>query len=621
MELDRHLACWNIIFPENPDAAAVCGILEGNLIINWNWDGCIWDPPRLHYLLTERPAEFDYAYVTRFLVARASFLAMTGPFRSDVVTVWEGIAKHRLQFAAIYRYLFLAELTPVAERCRKRGIVSKEEARMFVTNIGRAEQKYREILEVASLLPNMEQECHGYPLCCWTKGELAGDSGCVLLVPPPVEIMVQVSENRAYRKVKPRPEELGQKILAGQPIYTFREHNGTASPTDREIERLCNIPKICGYPLIAYEEDSIQFFRTSINPVKSTLYVACADRTMKFVQVGETPPGSRPIRIFPSPVCHGEESVYLVEFDNGTVGEFELQFRAHCEHEKNDIPAAARQPTRFPSPTVRNVSIPQPKHRRADTPVVQTPASAARPGKPHGKDLFSETPPAARHIIQRGVNTWRVVFDGVELPGLGKGRGMFFVAHLAEHAGGDPIHALELEAKVSRFYRKECGLTELVDPDRDEVVPMDVEAVLMERDLNLDNIRLAELLREEERKAMATIENPKTNQAAKAEALKKVEAIGAYRLNRFGKNSSPATDAVRRVRAAIDRLVEALDEMTHGDTRQTKAVVGFAEYVRKHIRQASAELWPKTGLRSKNAAWQPGHFRCKKVEGVDWSVK
>ena len=229
-------------------------------------------------------------------------------------------------------------------------------------------------------------------------------------------------------------------------------------------------------------------------------------------------------------------------------------------------------------------------------------------------------PPVARYVIQRGVNTWRVIFDGVELPGLGKDRGMFFVAYLVGHAGGDPIHALELEAKVSRYYRKDCGLTEIVDPDRDEPVAVDAEAVMVERDLNMDNERLAELLRQEERKSLAIVENPKASPVAKAEALKNVEAIRLCRLNRFGKNSSPANDAARRVRTAVDRLIDVLGEMTPSDAKQAKAVVAFAVYVRMHVREASAALWPKAGLRSRKAKWQPGHFRCEQVEGIDWVV-
>ena len=231
-----------------------------------------------------------------------------------------------------------------------------------------------------------------------------------------------------------------------------------------------------------------------------------------------------------------------------------------------------------------------------------------------------EPPFVEPYAIQRGVNSWRVVFDGIELPGLGKDRGMFFVAYLVGHAGGDPIHALELEAKVARFYRKDCGLTEIVDPSGEKAVALSADAIPVERDLNLDNERMAELLREEERKALAIVESGKSSSTARAEALEKVESIRAYRANRFGKNSSPANDAARRVRTAIDRLIGSLRKTTPVSARQGQALTGFADYVEKSIRQASANLWPRTGLRSRKSKWLPGHFVCEKIEGIEWVV-
>ena len=229
-------------------------------------------------------------------------------------------------------------------------------------------------------------------------------------------------------------------------------------------------------------------------------------------------------------------------------------------------------------------------------------------------------PVGGRHVIARGANSWRVVFDGVELPGIGKDRGMFFVAYLAGHAGSDPMHALELEAKVSHFYRKECGLQEIVDPGTEELVPVGIDAVLVERDLNLDKGRMAKLLGNEERKAMAVLDNPRANQSARAEALKKVDAIRAYRVNQFGKDSSPANDAAKRVRTAIDRLVVTVQHMKPGAPAQAHAVAGFGTFVQKHIRDASARLWPKAGMRARSRGSQPGHFVCEKVSGIEWTV-
>ncbi|NLG35310.1 MAG: hypothetical protein GX548_08145 [Lentisphaerae bacterium] len=182
------------------------------------------------------------------------------------------------------------------------------------------------------------------------------------------------------------------------------------------------------------------------------------------------------------------------------------------------------------------------------------------------------------------------------------------------------MHALELEAKVAKFYRKNCALPLVVDPRSGEEIAVDQDAVFQELDLNRDNQVLANRLKAEERKALATLESGSASMAAKAGALRKVEAIRAYRRNRFGVNSSAANDAAKRVRTAIARLVDALQGMTYVNAEQGKALKGFADFVERHIQQASAILWPKTGLRKRNSGWKPGHFMCEKVSGIEWTV-
>ncbi len=237
-----------------------------------------------------------------------------------------------------------------------------------------------------------------------------------------------------------------------------------------------------------------------------------------------------------------------------------------------------------------------------------------------GKNAGGVQRAAGRHSIRRGVNTWNVVFDGIELPGIGKDRGMFYVAYLAEHAGAEPMHALELEAKVAKYYSKDCAEAVVRDAKGGEEIAVDVDAVLQERDLNLDNDRMAALLKQEERKAIATLESRSASMAAKLDATRVVEAVRVYRMGRFGVNSSPANDAAKRVRTAIARLVDALQGMTYVSAEQGRALKGFAEFVEKHVRQASANLWPKTGLRQRGSGRKPGHFVCEKVPGIEWTV-
>ncbi len=107
---DIYPADWTIPYPATCDISAALRALEATELCYWSWDSFIWDLAKLRDLLRTRPVEFDYLYVTRFLKARAAYLARVGPFSSCIVTVLDGITRYRLQVAGIYRHLFMLEL-------------------------------------------------------------------------------------------------------------------------------------------------------------------------------------------------------------------------------------------------------------------------------------------------------------------------------------------------------------------------------------------------------------------------------------------------------------------------------------------------------------------------------
>lgn len=629
-------ADWTV--PHSPVSGpeATWALLQSLLLVNWSWDLFVWDLRELLRLLTARPAEFNYLFLTVHLKARAAYLAAMGPFDCPQQTILIGIGSKRVQFAGIYYRLLLPVLREVLDSEEGAKLIGDREERLFQLAIREMERRYIEILTVIALELDMSEMIHGHSIESWVTGTEIRNGKRVSALPGPVDVRVNMQRYGRHRLVGPNARDMVRKILKREAVRTFLQRTGVMSRTDIEFEKLSRCAKAKNYWTVKYGDLEVEFYMTLTNTEKTTLYVVCADRTLRIHQRNGVPPGSKPTMIEVTDASDTGEDLYLVTFDNGCVGIYAIDFRPHKKEEHDHVPEdVLRKPgTRSQNSGVRSQNADSGMADgnaggNADPAVESTAATADATGLPAepgqqiesvGCEVAGAAAPGPRHLIQRGVNTWRVVFDGVELPGLGKDRGMFFVAYLAGHAGADPIHALELEAKVSRFYRKDCGLTDIVDPDSEALVAVDAEAVFDERDLNLDNDRMAELLREEERKAMATIDNPKASRTAKVDALKKVEAIGAYRLNRFGKNSSPATDAVRRVRTAIDRLGVALEETMPGDVQQAQAVAAFAEYVRKHIRDASANLWPKAGLRSRKAKWQPGHFQCNTVEGIDWVV-
>lgn len=645
-------ADWTV--PHSPVSGpeATWVLLQSLLLVNWSWDLFVWDLRELLRLLTARPAEFNYLFLTVHLKARAAYLAAMGPFDCPQQTILIGIGSKRVQFAGIYYRLLLPVLREVLDSEEGAKLIGDREERLFQLAIREVERRYIDILQVIALELEMSEVIHGHSIESWVTGTEVRNGKRVSALPGPVDVRVNMQRYGRHRLVGPNARDMVRKILKREAVRTFLQRTGVMSRTDIEFEKLSRCAKARNYWTVKYGDLEVEFYMTLTNTEKTTLYVVCADRTMRIHQRNGVPPGSKPTMIEVTDVSGTGEDLYLVTFDNGSVGIYAIDFRPHKEKEHDHVPEdVLRMPRGGKTKSAERIQpsevtghVPEGGSQNTEpeaglvdgkvgedaVPTVEDTAGAADkaevPDEPQRevegvrREAAGAAAPGPRHLIQRGVNTWRVVFDGVELPGLGKDRGMFFVAYLAGHAGADPIHALELEAKVSRFYRKDCGLTDIVDPDSEALVAVDAEAVFDERDLNLDNDRMAELLREEERKAMATIDNPKASRTAKVDALKKVEAIGAYRLNRFGKNSSPATDAVRRVRTAIDRLGVAMEETMPGDAQQAQAVAAFAEYVRKHIRDASANLWPKAGLRSRKAKWQPGHFQCNTVEGIDWVV-
>jgi tRNA 2-selenouridine synthase SelU len=232
--------------------------------------------------------------------------------------------------------------------------------------------------------------------------------------------------------------------------------------------------------------------------------------------------------------------------------------------------------------------------------------------------LPAETADRSSYAISRGLGTWRVIFAGAEVPGIGKNRGMFYVAYLLKHVGTPAIHAIELEAKSLVFLHQECGITEVEDQKTGKVISLDADAVIQELNLGKDDAEIEAGLALQERKALATIETSES-EAEKTDALKKVQQIREFRRLRFKAVSNPADKAAKRVRTAIDRLCEGLHQFRGDDKQATQAAHDFADFLVSQIREPSARLWPKGGRSRKGH--QAGHFQCLKKEGIEWIVR
>lgn len=326
-------ARWDIDFPQECDASTVCALLDERRLYEWSWDHFIWDLPYLYRLLTERPAVFDYLFVTRFLVARASHLLMAGPFKSSMPDVWGGIARHKLQYAGVYHHIFLNALREVTDGDDPIGQVQYG-GRLFVTKILELEREFLRVVEVIDLMPDSAEDFTGYPLSCWVKGELCLDSGCSHLLPPAVAVKVQVQENAAFQTIRPCRKELATLIMKNGEARLFREKGRQITATDRDLQRMCRVDAVGCTGEIDYDDNQIGYYRTMASPEKNSLRVVCGDRTMILTQDGGARPGTYPKRIYPGVASEDlKGQTYLVEFDNGVADYYRIDMRAHSEQE------------------------------------------------------------------------------------------------------------------------------------------------------------------------------------------------------------------------------------------------------------------------------------------------
>lgn len=332
------LADWKVSYPAAKDGESdLLGLLRGRLMCNWSWDVFLWDLKELRRLLTKCPEEFNYYYVTRFLVARATYLAWRGPFECSGSDVLAGLAKRNVQFAGIYRHLFMLELER-AKYLRKPDTLIPQDERFFQLTIVDMEEGFRRLLEALTCLDDPNEDIMGHPVREWLAGAVTVDGERVELVPPTVRVNVQSEDLRSYRKIKPCRNEIGRKLVRKDTIFTVRERHGLETPCDMDLERLCTWNTMKGHPVVKYGDDCFQYFAATMNESRDAIDIVCADRTLQIVN--ETIlPGTAPREIHTWWLGENR-GVYEVSFDNGKRGLCQLSVRPHKEAESKHVPVS-----------------------------------------------------------------------------------------------------------------------------------------------------------------------------------------------------------------------------------------------------------------------------------------
>jgi len=341
---DRYCsATWYVSHSPTPTSDETWRLLQSMLLVNWSWDLFIWDLRELLHLLTTTPGEFNYLFVTTFLGARAAYLAVTSRFNCTQQEVICGIGARRVQFVTIYYRLLLATLREVLGSEKGAQMIGDREERLFQLAIREAERRYVEILEVIAVAPDLEGDLHGHDIESWVTGTELRYGKRVCVIPRPVQVRVMTERYGRHRLVRPCAKDMVRKIMKREAFRSFLQRVGDANRTDIEIEKLSRFSKVHGHEVVKYGDLVVQYYATLTNTAKTTLYVVCADRTMRLHQRNGVPPGPRPRMIEVWEGAETREDLYVVTFDSGAVGVYAIDFRPHKENEQERVPSDVRR--------------------------------------------------------------------------------------------------------------------------------------------------------------------------------------------------------------------------------------------------------------------------------------
>jgi len=188
----------------------------------------------------------------------------------------------------------------------------------------------------------------------------------------------------------------------------------------------------------------------------------------------------------------------------------------------------------------------------------------------------------ARYCLGKGLGVWQLTFDGAEAL-LKHERGIFYVAWLLAHPPEQPLHALDLAAKIAEIYRRQLGLVRIVDPGSGQAVPLLSHARLQERSLALDDAESMRALLRKERELEAILDDECETEPVKREALRELEAIAEFQQRHGRQSCDNARRAVRAVRMAVMRFHRRLQASLTRDGGAHPVLRPFADHLEKYL--------------------------------------
>ena len=164
---------------------------------------------------------------------------------------------------------------------------------------------------------------------------------------------------------------------------------------------------------------------------------------------------------------------------------------------------------------------------------------------------------APRYSLRKGLGVWYVIFAGNPTD-IRHERGMFYVAYLLLNPPNEPIHALDLMAKIPQFYRQQLGLPYIADPATGKAITLGSDARIQERSLALDDVETMRRLYRRQRELEAILDSDDASEPEKAEALREYEQITEFLRHHSCRTKDNAQNAADTVRTGIWRLQRRL---------------------------------------------------------------
>jgi len=242
---------------------------------------------------------------------------------------------------------------------------------------------------------------------------------------------------------------------------------------------------------------------------------------------------------------------------------------------------------------------------------------ASRAGKTTTASLQSvpKGSTGVRYGLRKGLKVWKLIFEGKEAE-LKHEQGIFYVAWLLTNSPSQPIHALDLAAKIPALYRAELGITQIVAPSDGRRVPLPNDARLQERNLGIDDAQALRALLRKQQELEAILDSEEESEPVKAEALRELEAMTEFQRAHGRRSEDAGQRTVRAVRMAIKRFHQHLVKAKDATGNPHPVLRPFAAHLQKYLLIPSGRYSGPKGLDAR--AELAGCLTYQPPAGVIW---